>query len=154
MQQSFLCVYGDTCLWPCSTVAFSFYSISQPKIALHTRFSCEYHKIRDKTSTWRRLRFYHVSLCHVFNIQILFKMLSLGTWYATDNELKPLFHSWGWLCACHCHDELMSQPTFPVRELQVGTLANAAGVGGGAIYVPLFNIFIGFGECFCPFWFP
>ncbi|MEW5299379.1 MAG: hypothetical protein WDW36_002402 [Sanguina aurantia] len=26
----------------------------------------------------------------------------------------------------------------------IGTLANAAGVGGGAIYVPMFNIFIGF----------
>lgn len=29
---------------------------------------------------------------------------------------------------------------------QIGALANAAGVGGGAIYIPLFHVFVGFGE--------
>lgn len=31
--------------------------------------------------------------------------------------------------------------------LQVGTFANAAGVGGGALYLPLFNIAVGMGKC-------
>lgn len=30
--------------------------------------------------------------------------------------------------------------------MQVGALANAAGVGGGALYIPLFNVLIGFSE--------
>lgn len=33
-----------------------------------------------------------------------------------------------------------------VLVLQVGALANAVGIGGGAFFVPLFNILLGFSE--------
>lgn len=33
--------------------------------------------------------------------------------------------------------------------MQIGALANAAGVGGGAIYIPMFHVIVGFGELNC-----